>query len=170
MRPSLVAGAVCAALFAAPTAAGATTVLRLHGIGPLTLGMTRTDAVKTGWLANRGKGCPLGGTPVPITYRFTGSQAPSGIAGTAEFRGGRLRGLSFTHGVRAAAGVTVGKTRIVRMWERYRALGFSATGRYDNTFQGTFVTVKRHGRTVIGGFARGNTVSIIGIPDAPVCE
>jgi hypothetical protein len=162
--------AVSAALLAAPAAAGATTVLRLDGIGPLKLGMTRADAVATGWLGNRGKGCPLGGPPVPITYRFSGPKAPSGIRGTAEFASGHLSGLSFTRGVRTTAGVTVGKTRIVRMWQRYRALGFTASGRYDNTFQGTFVTVKRHGHTVLGGFGEGPTVTVLGLPDVPVCE
>ncbi len=162
--------AVSAALLVAPAAAGATTVLRLDGIGPLKLGMTRADAVASGWLGNRGKGCELGGPPVPITYRFSGPQAPDGISGTAEFRGGHLRGLSFSRGVRTTAGVTVGKTRLVRMWERYRALGFTATGQYIDTFQGTFITVKRRGHRVLGGFGEGPTVSIIGIPDVPVCE
>jgi hypothetical protein len=162
--------AVSAALLASPAAAGATTVLRLDGIGPLKLGMTRTAAVATGWLGNRGKGCELGGPPVPITYRFSGPQAPDGISGTAEFRGGHLRGLSFSRGVRTTAGVTVAKTRLVRMWQRYRALGFTASGRYDNTFQGTFVTVKRHGHTVLGGFGEGPTVTVLGLPDVPVCE
>jgi hypothetical protein len=162
--------AVSAALLAAPATAGATTVLRLDGIGPLKLGMTRTDAVATGWLATRGKGCPLGGPPVPITYRFSGPKAPSGISGTAEFANGHLSGLSFTRGVLTTAGITVGKTRLVRMWQRYRALGFTAFGRYDNTFQGTFVTVKRHGHTVLGGFGEGPTVTVLGLPDVPVCE
>jgi hypothetical protein len=167
LRVTLVVGA---AMLAAPAAAGATTMLRLDGIGPLKLGMTRTDAVATGWLGHRGRGCELGGPPVPITYRFTGPNAPSGIDGTAEFRGGHLRGLSFSHGVRTTAGVTVGRTRLVRMYDRYRALGFTATARYISTLQGTFVTVKRSGHAVIGGFGRLRTVSIIGIPDVPVCE
>jgi hypothetical protein len=162
--------AVSAALLASPAAAGATTVLRLDGIGPLKLGMTRADAVATGWLGNRGKGCELSGPPVPITYRLSGPKAPSGIRGTAEFANGHLSDLSFTRGVRTSAGITVGKTRLVRMWQRYRALGFTASGRYDNTFQGTFVTVKRHGHTVLGGFGEGPTVTILGLPDVPVCE
>jgi hypothetical protein len=162
--------AASAALLAAPAAAGAITVLRLDGIGPLKLGMTRTDAVATGWLANRATGCELGGPPLPITYRFTGPMAPSGISGSAEFRGGHLRGLSFTRGVRTTAGVTVGRTRLVRMYDRYRELGFTATAKYISTFQGTFLTVKRHGHTVIGAFGRLRTVSIIAIPDVPVCE
>jgi hypothetical protein len=166
----LCATAACVALAAAPGAADATTVLRLDGIGPLKLGMTRADAVATGWLGNRGKGCELGGPPVPITYRFSGPQAAAGISGTAEFRGGHLRGLSFTRGVRTTAGVTVGKTRLVRMYDRYRALGFTATARYIDTFQGTFITVKRRGHRVLGGFGEGPTVSILGLPDVPVCE
>jgi hypothetical protein len=107
---------------------------------------------------------------VPITYRVSGPQAAAGISGTAEFRGGHLRGLSFTRGVRTTAGVTVGKTRLVRMYDRYRALGFTATARYIDTFQGTFITVKRRGHRVLGGFGEGPTVSILGLPDVPVCE
>jgi hypothetical protein len=166
----LCATVACAGPAVAPSAASATTVLRLDGIGPLKLGMSRADAVATGWLANRSTGCPLGGPPLPITYRFTGARAPSGIRGSAEFARGHLSGLSFTRGVRTSAGVTVGKTRLVRMWERYRALGFTASGRYDSTFQGTFVTVKRRGHTVLGGFGEGPTVSIIAIPNVPTCE
>jgi hypothetical protein len=78
--------------------------------------------------------------------------------------------VSFTRGVRTSAGVVVGKTRIVRMWQRYRALGFTATGRWDETCQCTFVTVKRHGHAVIGGFAHGPTVSVIALPSVPVCD
>jgi hypothetical protein len=106
------AALVGAALWAPATAAGgpATTVLRLDGIGPLRLGMTRTAALATGWLAGRSPGCPLGGAP-PITYRFTGANAPKGIKGSAEFADGRLTTLSFTRGVRTSTGVTVGRTR-----------------------------------------------------------
>jgi hypothetical protein len=160
-----------AALWAPANAAGgpATTVLRLDGIGPLQLGMTRTAAVATGWLAGRSSGCPLGGTP-PITYRFTGAQAPKGITGSAEFADGRLTTLSFTRGVRTSTGVTVGRTTTVRMVARYRAAGFTAAARFDRTFQGTFVRVRRHGRDVVGGFGEGSVVTIVALPAVPVCE
>ncbi|HEX6742874.1 MAG TPA: hypothetical protein VF087_01635 [Solirubrobacteraceae bacterium] len=146
-----------------------TTVLRLKGIGPLHLGMTRTDALATGWLAGRRSGCPLGGTP-PITYRFTGAKAPDAIKGSAEFADGRLTTLSFTRGVRTSTGVTVGRTTTARMVARYREAGFTASARYDSTFQGTFVRVRRHGHDVVGGFGQGRVVSIVAIPAVPVCE
>ena len=41
------------------------------------------------------------------------------------------------------------------MVARYRAAGFTASARYESTFQGTFVRVRRHGRDVVGGFADG---------------
>jgi hypothetical protein len=160
-----------AALGVPATAASglSTTVLRLDGIGPLHLGMTRTAAVATGWLAGRSSGCPLGGTP-PITYRFTGAQAPRGISGSVEFANNRLTTMSFTGGVRTSTGVTVGRTTAARMVARYRAAGFTASASFVSTFQGTFVRVRRHGRDVVGGFGEGSVVTIVAIPVVPVCE
>ena len=160
-----------AALVGQASAAGAasTTVLRLDGIGPLQLGMTRSAALATGWLAGRGPGCPLGGTP-PITYRFTGPKAPAAIRGSAEFENHRLSTLSFTRGVRTSTGVTVGRTTTVRMVTRYRTPGFTASARFESTFQGTFVRVRRHGRDVVGGFGEGRVVTIIAIPAVAACE
>jgi hypothetical protein len=160
-----------AALWAPANAAGGptTTVLGLDGIGPLHLGMTRTAAVATGWLAGRSSGCPLGGTP-PITYRFTGAQAPNAIKGSVEFVNGRLSTMSFTRGVRTSTGVTVRRTTTARMVARYRAAGFTASARFDRTFQGTFVRVRRHGHDVVGGFGEGSVVTIVAIPAVSVCE
>jgi hypothetical protein len=165
------AALVGAALCAPATAAGgpATNVLRLDGIGPLHLGMTRTAALATGWLANRGSGCPLGGTP-PITYRFTGAKAPRAIRGSVAFVDNRLSTMSFTAGVRTSTGVTVGRTTAARMATRYRAAGFTASARFDTTFQGTFVRVRRHGHDVVGGFAEGRVVTTVAIPVVAVCE
>jgi hypothetical protein len=145
-------------------------VLRLDGIGPLHLGMTRTAAVATGWLAQRSTGCELGGRPFPVTYRFTGRKAPRGIAGVADFRHDRLADLSFTRGVRTSTGVTVGRTTTTRMVARYRQAGFGASARFESVFQGTFVTIKRHGAQVVGGFAEHGVVTIVAIPAITVCE
>lgn len=172
LSPALGLAALAAgALWAPANAAGgpATTVVRLDGIGPLQLGMTRTAAVATGWLAGRSSGCPLGGTP-PITYRFTGAKAPKAIKGSVEFVNGRLSAMSFTRGVRTSTGVTVGRTTTARMVARYRAAGFTASARFDRTFQGTFVRVRRHGRDVVGGFGEGSVVTIVAIPAVAVCE
>jgi hypothetical protein len=165
------AALVGAALWAPAAAAGgpATTVLRLDGIGPLHLGMTRTAALATGWLAGRRSGCPLGGTP-PITYRFTGARAPRAIKGSVEFVDNRLSTMSFTAGVHTSTGVTVGRTTTARMVARYRAAGFMASARFDSTFQGTFVRVRRHGRDVVGGFADAGAVTVVAIPAVSVCE
>jgi hypothetical protein len=146
-----------------------TTVLRLDGIGPLHLGMTRTAALATGWLASRSPGCPLGGTP-PITYRLTGAKAPRAIKGSVEFADNRLSTMSFTAGVRTSTGVTVGRTTAARMVARYRAAGFTASASFVSTFQGTFVRVRRHGRDVVGGFGAGSVVTLVAIPAVPVCE
>lgn len=166
-----VCGMLVALLVLAAPARGAT-LLRLDGIGPVKLGMTRLAALDTGWLGDRGTGCPLGGRPFPITYRFTGPQAPAGIDGSAEFRRGTLAVMSFTKGVRTANGVVPGKTSAAAMVARYRRSGLKASSRYDSTFQGTFVTVRRRsGIQVIGGFApRNKPVQTLGLPYVPVCE
>jgi hypothetical protein len=170
LNPALAALAAVV-LWSPASAAGGpgTTVVRLDGIGPLHLGMTRTAAVATGWLAGRRPGCPLGGTP-PITYRLTGPKAPKAVRGTAEFADGRLTTLSFTRGVRTSTGVTVGRTTTARMVARYRAAGFSASARFERTFQGTFVRVRRNGRDVVGGFGEGGVVRIVAIPAVAACE
>ena len=162
---------VVACLAVVPAArAAAPVTLRLDGVGPLKLGMTATAARQTGWLAQRRTGCPLGGPPLPVTYRLTGRRAPAGVRGVAEFDRGRLTVLSFTRGVRTAAGVTVGVTSAARMVARYRAAGFRASSRYDATFQGTFTTVRRGSRQVLGGFGEGMVVDQLAIPGVSVCE
>jgi hypothetical protein len=166
----LVSIALVALSAAAPATATASTVLRLDGIGPLHLGMSRTAAVQTGWLAGRSTGCELGGPPLPVTYRFTGPKAPRGLVGTAEFHANRLRVLSFTRGARTSTGVTVRRTTASRMAARYRQAGFTASARFVDTFQGTFVTIKRHGKDVVGGFAEHRVLTMIAIPAIAVCE
>lgn len=160
---------VCCLCLGVAAPAGAT-ILRLDGVGPLRLGMTRGEAVATGWLAHRGRGCPLGGSP-PITYRFDGRRAPRGLRGGVEFSDGRLTTMTFTAGVRTVAGVRVGRTTPARMAARYRALGgFGVSSAYDEVFAGIFVHVSRHGRPVLGGFAAGPQITMLGIPRVPVCE
>ena len=157
------------ALLAAP--AHGATLLRLDGIGPLKLGMSRSAGLDTGWLSNRMTGCELGGKPYPIGYNLKGSQAPAGIDAFAEFAGGTLRTMTFRGGVRTATGVVPGKTTSAGMVRRYRDAGFKASARYDATFAGTFVTVRRQsGKRVLGGFAEGSVVGTLGIPYVPLCE
>lgn len=165
--------ALAAAALAGPAAAVtpvSTPTLRLDGIGPLRLGMSGSAAVRTGWLAHRGSGCELGGPPIPVTYRLSGPGAPAGIAGTAEFRLGRLRNLSFTKGVRTATGVVPGTTTQRQMVARYRSAGFTVRTQFLDTFGGTFVTVRRGRRQVLGGFAERGVVRTLGIPYVPTCE
>jgi hypothetical protein len=161
---SAIAGGLCQ-----PIPAGATTVLGLRHVGPLRLGMTVSAALSTGWLAHRGRGCPLG-SPVPITYRLDGRRAPHDLRGLAQFDGGRLTNLSFSAGVRTTAGVRVGVTSPDRMASRYRKAGYKARAEYVDTFGGTFVTVDRGGSTVIGAFATGPTITTLAIPIVAVCE
>ncbi len=157
---------------ASATSVGTTSVstLRLDGIGPLKLGMTRAAAVKTGWLSHRGTGCELGGPPLPITYRLRGAAAPKGLSGVAEFNGGKLTSLDFRKGVRTAAGVVVGTTTAAQMVSRYKARGFTAKATFSSLFGGTFVDVKKNGARVIGGFATGKVVTDLAIPGIQTCE
>lgn len=151
-------------------AASASPRLRGDGIGPLKLGMTRTAAVATGWLAHKGLGCELAGPNRPIVYTLNGPRAPRGVRGTAEFEQSRLRNLSFTKGVHTRAGVVVGKTTTSKMVKAYRAFGFAASARFESVFDGTFVFVKRRGHFLIGGFAAHRVVTTLAIPVVPVCE
>lgn len=165
--------AACAVAFAGPPAsadAPSPVRLRLDGIGPLKLGMSRTAALATGWLSNRGTGCKLGGPPFAITYRLRGAKAPAGLRGSVEFNRGKLTDMAFTRGVRTVTGVTVGVTTASRMAARYRSAGFSATAAFDNTFQGTFVRVMRGGKDVLGAFADKSVIDTLAIPRVSVCE
>jgi hypothetical protein len=57
------------------------------------------------------------------------------------------------------------------MVHRYRRAGFSASSQYVSTFGGRFISVKRHRKTVISGFARKHRkLQILAIPLVPVCE
>lgn len=132
--------------------------------------MTRSAALATGWLADRTSGCELGGPPLPIDYAFTGPKAPAAVKGTAEFTRGRLTSMAFSRGVTTTKGVRVGVSTIARMVAAYRSAPFHASSRFDSTFVGTFVTVRRGSRTVMGGFAEKKIVTVIGIPFVPVCE
>jgi hypothetical protein len=161
---------VLAASLVLPAAPASAVILHLNGAGPLHLGMSRLDALDTGWISNRGAGCELGGPPIPIVYRLRGPKAPSSVRGNAEFRRGHLRNLSFSRGARTAVGVTVNRTSPSEMVARYRRAGYSASSMYIDTFQATFVTVRRGARTVISGFAPKNVVTLLGIPYIPVCD
>lgn len=132
--------------------------------------MTSAAALRTGWLAHRAPGCELAGPPRPVTYRLSGRRAPRGVRGVAEFDGGRLRNLSFSRGVSTATGVAVGRTTASTMVARYRRAGFSVASQFVSTFSGTFVSVRRHRRDVIAGFAGRRTITALAIPVVPVCE
>lgn len=163
------AGAVLVGLLA-PGSAAALATLHLDRLGPLRLHMTRTAALDTGWLSNRGPGCELGGPPLPIVYRLRGPRAPRGVVGSAEFSRGRLTGLAVTRGVRTALGIRAGRSTVGTMVSRYRRAGYSVSAHYMDTFQATFVSVRRGARYVLGGYARGRIVTMLGIPFIPVCE
>jgi hypothetical protein len=158
------------AVLAAP--AHGATLLRLDGIGPLKLGMSRMASLDTGWLSNRQTACTLGGKPYPIAYSLDGASAPKPIKGTIEFNQEKLTSLLFYKGVRTATGVVPGKTTVTGMVTRYRNAGFKVSARYDDVFAGTFVSVKRkHGaKQIMGAFGAGKVIDMIGVPFVPVCE
>jgi hypothetical protein len=152
------------------TASAATTVLRLDGVGPLKLGMKRSEALATGWLSARGTGCELGGPPLPITYRLGGPGAPSGLRGVAEFRRHRLRNLSFTRGVRTARGVSVGRTTHRRMVARYRKRWLQRVGRVRRCLSRNVRDRPARRARRARRFANGRVVSALAVPSVPACE
>jgi hypothetical protein len=145
-------------------------VLRLDGVGPLRLGMSRAEAVATGWLSDPTPGCELAGQPLPVVYKLKGPKAPAGIVGTVEFDRGTLRVFAFSAGVRTAFGVAVPGGTVGDLLKRARAAGLSATSIYDATFAGRFVTVNRGGQQVLGAFADQSAISTIAVPYVRVCE
>jgi hypothetical protein len=56
------------------------------------------------------------------------------------------------------------------MVSKYRAAGFAASSMFSPVFAGTFVSVKRGGRQVLGAFAKGGHVKNLAVPAVPVCE
>ena len=171
-RLPIVLAIAAAGLAGAPALAGSApvTTLRLDGIGPLKLGMKRSAALATGWLAGRRPRCPLGGAPIPLVYTLTGVKAPHAVAGTAEFDHDRLKYLVLTRGVRTTAGVTVRTTTLAGMKKRYRQAGYGATSAYSQTFGGTFVAVTKAGHHVIAGFGRATRVTTLAVPVVPLCD
>jgi hypothetical protein len=172
MKPTTLAVALAALLLAAP--ADGATIVGTTGVGPLKIGMSRTAALATGWLSNRHNGCELAGPPLPIDYDLDGAKAPAGLEGSVEFTGGRLSNIALSKGVRTTTGVVPGKTTWPSMVKRYRNAGYRVSARYESTFGGTFVNVKRKDGgegPLLSGFAmRGKPVSVIGLPYVPVCE
>ena len=156
-----------AAAVAAP--AQAATTLRLDGIGPLKLGMTRAAAVKTGWLSHKALGCELA-RPRPVVYGLDGGNAPRSLKGSLIFESGRLTRISITSGARTKLGVTPGKTTVRRMISVYRRAGYRVSRRYDEGFRATFITIQRRGQQVLSGFAERRVVNRVSIPFTPVCE
>lgn len=156
-------------LLACPAAAGASALLRLDGLGPLKLGMKRSTALRSGWLAHRAKGCELD-TPRPITYTLTGPKAPTGVTGLVNFQHRKLVSISVTRGVHTKAGVVVGRTTSSQMVADYKSAGYSATAAFNPTFGGTFTTVTQGTTGVIQGFGAKRIVTLLAIPAVQVCD
>lgn len=166
-RAALLSFVFC--LLAVAPASAAVTTLRLDGIGPLTLGMSRTAAVGTGWLSDRSAGCELA-SPRPIVYQLRGGKAPSGLRGSVEFSGGKLTNVSVTRGAKTALGIRPNVSTPAGMVRAYRRAGFSAKATFEETFQATFVTVQKNGEQVLSGFATGKRLSVLSLPFTSTCE
>lgn len=156
-------------LFAVAPAGAALTTLRLDGIGPLKLGMSRTAAVATGWLSDRSPGCELA-SPRPVVYQLRGAKAPSGLRGSAEFSAGKLTNVAVRRGARTALGIRPNGNTPAGMVRAYRRAGFAAKARFDDTFQATFVTVSKDGEQVLSGFASGRKIELLSVPFTSTCE
>ncbi len=146
--------------------------LRLDGIGPLNLGMSRDGALATGWLANQpGRGCTLGPPPHPVTHRLAGPRLPDGYRGVATFRDDKLSSVLLEGRVRTDKGVAIGKTTVTEMVAIYRESGLRSSSEADSVFQTTFVSVMDDGRSVLGGTADDSrTIDSLAIPHFELCE
>lgn len=157
-----------ALLTATAAASAAAPLLRLDGVGPVKLGMTRAAAVSTGWLAHRALGCELA-SPRPVVFQFDGPTAPAGLKGSASFVGGTLTNISFRKGVRTRLGIRPGVSTTGAMVRAYRRGGFWVTNVFDATFQARFVTATRGGRS-IAAVGSTSVIDAISIPRVEVCE
>jgi hypothetical protein len=169
-RFRIVIGAAVTAAVLTATAAGsaATPLMRLDGVGPVKLGMTRSAAVSTGWLANKTLGCELA-SPRPVVFQFTGPKAPAGLKGSASFVGGKLVNVSFRRGVRTRLGIRPGVSTAGAMVRAYRRGGFWVTSVFDSTFQARFVTATRGGRSIAAVAGRA-VIDTLAVPRIEVCE
>lgn len=163
-------GAAVTAVALTATAAGnaAPPLMRLNGVGPVKLGMTRAAAVSTGWLAHRTLGCELA-SPRPVVFQFNGPKAPTGMRGSASFVGGRLVNIAFRSGVRTRLGIRPGVSTTRAMVRAYRRGGFHVTSVFDPTFRARFVTATRGGLS-IAAVASGAVINTIAVPGIEVCE
>jgi hypothetical protein len=155
-------------LTATAGASAATPLLRLDGVGPVKLGMTRAAAVSTGWLAHKTLGCELA-SPRPVVFQFDGPKAPAGLKGSASFAGGKLTNISFREGVRTRLGIRPGVSTTTAMVRAYRRAGFHVTNVFDTTFQARFVNATRGGRS-IAAVAGSSVIDNISVPRVEVCE
>lgn len=154
------------------TASAATPRLRLNGIGPLTIGMTKSQALATGWIANQQLGCELA-SPRPRVLDFTGPNAPAGLQGSVSFQRGTLTDITIARGAITRTGVQPGVTTARRMIRAYRDAGFVVTSRFDPVFQARFTTAYRGGKTIVGlslGSSRNRVLRSVSVPFVPLCE
>lgn len=168
----LAGGAAIMVAAAAVPASAATPRLRLDGIGPLTLGMTTSQAVATGWLATPQPGCELE-SPRPVGYSLRGSSAPAGLRGSVIFRSGRLSEVIVDKGARTITGVRPGVTTARAMIVAYRRAGYWVTSVYEPVFQTRFITARRGGKTIVGiapGISTAKVVGSLGVPGITACE
>lgn len=166
------AGALTLVAALAAPAVAAPPRLRLDGIGPLKLGMTRSAALATGWLSNPMPGCELQ-SPRPVGYDLAGPSAPAGLKGGVSFVSGKLVTVAVDKGAATITGVRPGVTTAAKMVSAYKKAGYKVTSLFDPTFQARFITATRGGKSIVGiasGASTSKVVSSLSVPFADVCE
>ena len=155
------------------------TTLRLDGIGPLRLGMTRNAAYKTGVIRSHSDTCLDRKKPLPISYGSDGPRVAPGAKFISYFRGGRngrLTHIFASSGVRTQLGIRPGVSTAPEMIRAYRRAGYTVRSRTRRDFAGvTFLDVLSRGRVVMtavtNGTARSKTPVLgIGIPSYFDCR
>lgn len=148
------------------------TTIRLDGIGPLRLGMTRRAATATGWLRSSSETCNDRAGALPQVMRADGPRAAPAVNLSAYFRSGangKLTHLMFSGGARTELGIRPGVSTAAQMIARYRRAGFAVRSSYSRDYGGTFVEARRHGKLVMTGLAPGRVgarraLTIVAIP------
>ena len=130
------------------------TTLRLDGIGPLRLGMSRNSAYAFGLLRSSTETCLGAKPPLPVSYASDGPRATPGVRFTAYFTGGRngkLTHVMVYDGARTELGIRPGVSTAAQMIARYKRAGYTVKTEWRGDLGATFVNVTRRGKPVMTG-------------------
>ena len=107
------------------------------GLGPLRLGMSRSDALDSGWLGEPQETCSdmIGGGAAPgeYAYMLDGPQAPEGLSGSVEISDDEITTIGVSKSVAMPNGVTFDSA-----WDATRAMETLQSAGYRVSVTSTF--------------------------------